>query len=131
MRFSAVFVLLALLLASCGRRDKTSHEIVGTWQSGSQFSMTLSAGGDFLSSFLDTNQTVVLTYQGTWQVRESVLMMTITNVSGTLKHETNGSIDRMRIVRVDAGQLALSSQLAYIEGGQTNYHPVTNYFDRR
>ena len=112
MRFSAVFVLLALLVASCGRHDKTSQQIIGTWQQGSEFSMTLSAGGDFLSSILDTNQTVVLTYQGTWQVREGVLLMTITNVSGTLKHETNGSIDRMRIVELDSHHMTFAYQAA-------------------
>jgi hypothetical protein len=119
MRFSAIFVLLTLLMASCGKHDKTSQQIIGTWHRDSRFSMTLSAGGDFLSSFLDTNQIVVLIYQGTWRVREGVLMLTITDVSGTLKHETNGSIDRLRIVELDSRHLAL-------DGGY-----MTNYFERK
>jgi len=115
MRFSAVLLLLALLLASCGNHNTTSQQILGTWQHGSRFSVTLSASGAFLSSILDTNQTVVLTYQGTWHVRESELMLTITNVSGTIPHETNGSIDLMRIVELNSSHLALAM------GGTTNY----------
>ena len=118
MRFSAIYILLALLVAGCGRYDATRHRLIGTWRNDSQFSLTLSASGNFVSTFLDTNQMIALTHQGTWQVREGVLMMTITNIDGTLKHETNGSIDRMRIVELDVNHLAL------------DYGYMTNYLER-
>ena len=87
--------------------------------------MSLSSDGSFSSG------SPSVSYQGTWLTKDGELVTTVTNATGTKKHVPVGSIDRSRIVRVDAGQLALSSQLAFIEGGQTNYHPVTNYFDRR
>jgi hypothetical protein len=115
MRFSAIYILLAVLVAGCGKYDTVRHRLIGTWQDSSRFSLTLSANGDFLSSFSDTNHTVTLTYQGIWQVKEDVLMMTITNVTGTIKHETNGSIDRMRVIELDVSHLALEN------GNMTNY----------
>ena len=126
MRFTHTFILLVLLASGCHRRDaKLGQQIVGTWTNEGLWSMSLSSDGSFSSG------SPSVSYQGTWLTKDGELVTTVTNATGTKKHVPVGSIDRSRIVRVDAGQLALSSQLAFIEGGQTNYHPVTNYFDRR
>ena len=126
MRFTHTLILLVLLASGCHRRDaKLDQQIVGTWTNEEHWSVSFSSDGSFSSG------SPGLSFQGTWLSRDGELVMTVTNAAGTKKHEPVGSIDRLRIVRVDAGQLALSSQLAYIEDGQTNYHPVTNYFDRR
>ena len=96
MRFSAVFVLLALLVGSCGSHDKAGQMIAGTWlrEGRADLSITILADGSFISSFESTNHIVVLTYQGTWQIKDRELMMTITNVGGSIPHEPVGSIDR-------------------------------------
>ena len=126
MRFTHTFILLVLLVSGCHRRDaKLDQQIVGTWTNEGHWSMSFSSDGSFSSG------PPSLLYQGTWFTKDGELVSTITNATGTKKHEPVGSIDRLRIVRVDAGKLALSSQLAFIEDGQTNYRPVTNYFDRR
>jgi hypothetical protein len=112
MRFYAIFVMLGLLVAGC---DKTGQQFVGTWQHEGGFSSTLSTDGSFSSSYTSTNQEVVLVYQGTWQAREGELDFTITNVSGTRRHEPVGSVDHMKIVEVDSSHLVLE------QGGMTNY----------
>ncbi len=116
MRLTLPLAFLVLLVAGCHRNDaKLSRQIVGTWAPGAGISMAISPDGSFLSAFTKTNLVVVLTYQGTWLVRDGELVMTITNASGTKEHEPVGSIDRMKIVQVDAARLALGMN------GQTNY----------
>jgi len=115
MRFFVVFISVGLLVAGCGSRDKISQQFVGTWQHEGGFSSTLSADGSFSSSYTSTNQTVVLVYQGTWLARDGELDFTITNVSGTKRHEPVGSVDRIKIVEVSSSHLVLE------QGGMTNY----------
>jgi hypothetical protein len=114
MRFSAVLVMLALLVASCGRHDKADRQIVGTWQRDGSSDLIITILGDssFISSFESTNHTVVLTYQGTWQVKDRELMMTITNVVGSIPHESVGSIDRLRIIELDSRHMTFAYQAA-------------------
>jgi hypothetical protein len=114
MRFLAVIILLGSLAASLGSDDTTTRQIVGTWQHDSRFSpsMTILADGSFVSSFVSTNHTVVLTYQGTWQIKDRELIMTITNVGGSIPHEPVGSIDRLRIIELDSHHMTFTYQAA-------------------
>jgi len=64
---------------------------------------------------VSTNHTVVLTYQGTWKVKDRELMLTITNVVGSIPHESVGSIDRLRIIELDSHHMTFTYQAA------TNY----------
>ena len=109
MRFSIVSVLVGYLVAGCGGRDKTSQQFVGTWQhdSRSGISLTILADGSFITRFESTNHTVVMTFQGTWRVKDRMfknreLIMTVTNVAGSIPHEPVGSIDRLRIIELDS-----------------------------
>ena len=126
MRFSTVFVLQVLLVTSCGRYDETSHLIVGTWQRDSSVSprMAILADGGFTTSFESTNHTVDLTYQGTWQIKDRELMLTSTNVAGSVLHEPVGSIDRLRIIELDSHHMTLEYQAA------SNYVATNTYFKR-
>jgi hypothetical protein len=114
MKFPTAALCLALLTTGCGHR---ARQIIGTWGPpySDYLSVTLSPDGGFSTQFINTNQTVVLTYQGTWQLNGDDMICTITNASGTKKHEPAGSIDRMKIVRLDSGHLYLA------QGSMTNY----------
>ena len=129
MRFLAVIILLGSLAASLGSGDTTTRQIVGTLQHDgrsrpSSPSITILADGSFISSFESTNHTVVLTYQGTWQVKDRELMMTVTNVAGSIWHEPVGSIDRLRIIELDSNHMTFACQAA------PNY-VATNTYVRR
>ncbi len=104
MRFAFPFVLIGLLVAGCQRRDaKLTQQIAGEWKHEGGFDMTISSDGSFSSGSSD------VAYQGTWQVSAGELVATITNATGTKKHEPVGSIDRMKIVQVDKSHLTLES----------------------
>ncbi len=126
MRFSVVFVLLALLGVGCGSHDKAGQLIVGTWQrdGSSDLSITILGDSSFISSFESTNHTVVLTYQGTWQVKDREMMITVTNVVGSIRHESVGSIERFRIIELDSHHMTFAYQAA------SNY-VATNTYVRR
>jgi hypothetical protein len=111
MRFAFTFILIGLLAAGCHRREaKLAHQIAGAWNHvGGGFSMTISSDGSFSSG------SSKVAYQGTWLVRDAVLVMTITNATGTKQHEPVGSVDRMKIVQADESNLTLeqSHQTVY------------------
>jgi hypothetical protein len=109
---SFTFILIGLLVAGCHRREaKLTHQIAGAWNHvGGGFSMTISSDGSFSSGSSN------VAYQGTWLVRDAVLVVTITNATGTKQHEPVGSVDRMKIVQADEGHLTLESS------GQTTYY---------
>ena len=130
MRFSAVFVLLALLVASCGRHDKASQQIVGTWQKAgsSNPSITILGDGSFITIYERTNHTVETTFQGTWQLQDRELLLTATNVDASIdasyQHEPVGGIDRLRIIELDSHHMTFAYQAA------VNY-VATNTYVRR
>jgi hypothetical protein len=103
MRFAFTFILIGLLVAGCHRREaKLTDQIVGAWNHvDGGFSMTISSDGSFSSGSSN------VAYQGTWLVGDAVLVMTITNATGTKQHEPVGSVDRMKIVQVDESHLTL------------------------
>ena len=75
--------------------------------------MTISSDGSFSSGSSN------VAYQGTWLVRDAVLVMTVTKATGTKQHEPVGSVDRMKIVQADESHLILES----------SGHPI--YYERR
>jgi hypothetical protein len=126
MRFLAVIILLGSLAISFGGDDMTTQQIVGTWLHDGSVSPSIAilADGSFISSFESTNHAVMLTYQGTWKVKDRELMMTITNVVGSIRHESVGSIDRLRIIELDSHHMTFAYQAA------SNY-VATNTYVRR
>jgi hypothetical protein len=111
VRFTLAFILLTLLMTGCHRRDVTlSQQIAGTWTHEGGFSMTIAPDSSFSSSFISSNHVVVLEYQGTWLVTNETMVATITNATGTRRHESVGSVDRMKITRVDKHQLVFEAE---------------------
>jgi len=64
----------------------------------------MSPDGSFSESFGHSN--ALVTYQGTWLVKDGELVMTVTNAHGTGNHgvEPVGSVDRCKIIHVDEHQ---------------------------
>ncbi len=117
MRFALIVILLGLLIAGCNSRNKSvRRQVVGTWQHQGGVTLAISDDGSFSTVFAASNHTVVLELQGTWATSDDVLVMTLTNVDGTIRHEPVGSVDRSRIIEVDSNHLALALL------GQTNYY---------
>jgi hypothetical protein len=125
VRFALSFLTLSLLLTACSRPDaKLGRQIAGTWtrQMGNWswtnpavFTRTISPDGSFSTTIGRSN--ALVTYQGTWLVRDGELVMTVTNAHGTGSHGAAspvGSVDRCKIIHVDA------HQFIYESGGLTN-----------
>jgi hypothetical protein len=99
------------ILTACSRRDtKLAHAVSGGWTHGSH-EITMSPDGSFSETFHPPKGT--LTYAGIWQIKDGILIFTITNVSGPEPHEAVGSVDRGEILSVD------SNHLVYLSQGQT------------
>jgi hypothetical protein len=119
-------------LAQCQLSDKheelpndstIGQRIVGTWVSEEQWYtnhyrecvITLSSNGSLMSrqrmfSNAATNEWL---YEGIWQIKDGVLIETITKVSGPTPHEPVGEVSYSRIVAID------HNKLIYNAGGQT------------
>ena len=100
---------------------KLARQIIGTWTRGSLswthgplFSRTISPDGSFSTSIGHSN--ALVTYQGTWLVKDQALVMTVTNTHGTGSHEAGspvGSVNSDKIIHVD------DHQFIYEAGGHT------------
>ena len=94
--------------------SKLTQQIAGTWTRGEFFSQTYSPDGSFSTSIGHSNGLV--TYQGTWLVKDQALIKTITNAQGTGSHragEPVGSVDSSKIIHLD------DHQFAFVADGHT------------
>lgn len=102
---------------------RLGRQIIGTWTrvdlsswtNEPLFRRTISADGSFSTSIGHTN--ALVTYQGTWLVKNQALVMTVTNAQGTGNHNPGspaGSVDVDKIIHVD------DHQFVYEAGGHTN-----------
>lgn len=101
---------LSLLLIGCGRSDAhLQKEVVGSWARDSQFKMTLSPDGSFVSHWATTNKN--LTYQGTWNVQNGNMICTVTNCisQGWTNFARVGSVESYAIIRADSTGLVYSN----------------------
>jgi len=130
MRFTLIFLMLSLLLVACRTADSKIHsQIVGTWTKDIpinpatfswtdpvSFTFTFSSDGSFSESLGHRSEPV--TYQGTWLLRGSALILTITNAQGTGSHKPSlseiGKVKSWKIAKLD------EHQLIYTAGGHTN-----------
>lgn len=130
MRFSTVLVLLALLVASCGRHDQANHKIVGTWRKAdsSSPSITILGDGGFITIYERTNHTVETTFRGTWQLKDGELLLTATIVDAAIdasyQHEPAGGTTCLRIIGLDSHHMTFAYQAA------SNYVATNTYFRR-
>src|ERR1035441_7431954 len=101
---------------------KLTQQIAGTWTRGPfswteapLFRRTYSPDGSFTTSIGHTN--ALVTYKGTWLVKDQALVMTVTNAQGTGNHGTGspvGHVDGGRIIYLD------EHQFIYETDGHTN-----------
>ncbi len=90
------------------RDTKLTHAVCGSWRGGASREMVLAPDGSFSASFRSPKGT--LTLAGTWQIKDGVLIWTTANVSGPEPHVAVGTVDRSRIVSVDAHRLVYEVQ---------------------
>jgi hypothetical protein len=79
------------------------------------YTNTISPDGSFSYSFGHTS--ALVTFQGTWLVKDGELVMTFTNSYGTGNHAAApvaGKVDRCKIIHLD------EHQFVYMTGGHTN-----------
>jgi hypothetical protein len=121
MKYTIPILGLSLFLTACSSYDaQLGRQIAGTWtrpMSGSSptepavFTRTISSDGNFTTSI--GRRSALVTYQGTWQVRDGELVMTVTNAQGMGQHRAGspvGSIDRIKIIHVDDHQWIYESE---------------------
>ena len=122
MKYTIIVIMLGLLATGCSRRDsqvskqndaQLGRQIAATWTQAGGQSLTISPDGSFSSRWSSGNK--FLNYQGTWFVKDQMLVQTVTNVSGTMSHYPVGGVVRVKIIQVSDSQLAID------ENGQTNY----------
>jgi len=107
-----IAILFSLFLTGCSHRAPgLSGQVAGTWTRDADFKLTLSPDGSSSSFYRASDGTV--SYQGTWSIKDSAIIVTITNVSATRRHETIGSVDTLKIISVD------DHKLVYETFGQT------------
>ena len=113
MKKSIVFILvLSAILTGCSRRDaKLTKAVIGDWTSGIRETVW-KPDGSFTASYHYARGTV--TFTGTWQIKDGVLISTITNAVGPEPHVAVGTVGRAKITAVDA------HTLVYEAKGQTN-----------
>jgi len=129
-KFTIIGFVVALVVASVLLRQHFKHssdtrlarQITGTWTKGplswtegSLFSRTISPDGSFSTSIGHSN--ALVTYQGTWLVKDQALVMTVTNAQGAGSHKAGssvGSVESAEIIHVD------DHQFIYEAGGHTN-----------
>ena len=115
--FIVALVVVGILLRQHSKHPsdaKLGQQISGTWKNHSGlFTRVFSSDGSF--STIIGHPNALVTYQGTWLVKDGELVMTLTNAQGTGSHQAGssvGDIDRIRIVQVD------EHQFSYAEGGR-------------
>jgi hypothetical protein len=89
-----------------------ARQITGTWlggisvsSGGPLYSRTISPDGSYTTSIGHSN--ALVTYQGTWLVKDQALVMTITNAHGTGNHKAAvpvGHVDSDKIIYLDDHQ---------------------------
>lgn len=98
-----------------------SQRLLGTWTRGPfswterpLYSQSFSSDGSFTTSI--GHSKALVTYQGTWLVKDQALVMTVTNAQGTGNHKAGpvGGADIVKIIQVD------DHQFIYEVAGHTN-----------
>jgi hypothetical protein len=110
MKYTSLVIALSLLLFGCSRRDaQLQKQVVGSWKTQGASVTSFDSRGTFKVSFpAHTNQLT----QGTWFVKDGAIVITITKSTQI----RSGITDRLKIVRVDSGQLLVVDEV----NGHTN-----------
>ena len=112
MRFTFTFILLSLLVVGCGNRDaKMREQILGSWNDGT---ITYLPDGSwhFKNQGVVSNVTLKWASDGTWDVKDGILIITTTNSTSenTTERPLVGRIDRNTITFLDAHNLCYTNE---------------------
>jgi hypothetical protein len=92
-----------------GSRDtKLTHAVCGSWRGGASREMVMAPDASFSASFHSPKG--ILTLTGKWQIKAEILIWTTTNVTGPEPHVAVGTVDRSKIVSVDAHRLVYEAE---------------------
>jgi hypothetical protein len=98
-----------LLLTGCNRGDtKLRQQIAGTWiTSDSNGIIKINSDGSFVTKWTiaNTNTIYKLIYEGTWQIKDGIMISTISKADGYERHEVVGTVDRYKIIRLNDREL--------------------------
>jgi hypothetical protein len=112
VKFAPTLILISLLACGCNRNDaRLTEQIVGTWDNEDAFRMTLSSNGEFsCGSVFSSNLS-----RGTWLIKNSALVMVITNTTRTKQQASGDSVYLMKIVQANQSNLTveISGQTVY------------------
>ena len=126
MRRIFSIVGIAFLLAACNKPQKPattisddaklSQMVVGIWEE-SHGVIEIDEDGFWTSRFTNVwdGKRVVNFYQCEWKISNSCMVVTVDNVvTENTNNERAGSIDRMRIISVDATNMVWESQVRVV-----------------
>ncbi len=105
---------LARQIAGAWTKD-TFNPKTFSWTDPVVYTNTLSPDGSF--SYIWGHKSALVTFQGTWLVKDGELVMTFTNSFGTGSHQAvaaTGQVERCKIISVD------EHRFIYLAGGRTN-----------
>jgi hypothetical protein len=102
MKLLLTVILFSLLLAGCNGQDtKIRQQIVGNWtNSGLGMSFIITSDGSFSSARPSHHNA----YEGTWLIKDGVLITTVTNATGTNLTVKAGDVRDFKIVHLDDHQ---------------------------
>jgi hypothetical protein len=111
MKYTPIILALSLLLTACSRHDaKLTKKISGTWNGDTNAVMAMSPDGGFSQTLYTDGRPIV--FEGTWQVTNNFLNLTITNEiqkDGKLNVPTH-IVRRFEVVHVDDHQFVYGSK---------------------
>jgi hypothetical protein len=119
MKIIMAFLFFPVLFCGCNRHASTlQNQITGTWvQTNAENTVSFAPDGSFHTE-ISGNMSRQIVYGGQWQIEGNVLMMAITNVSGSEPHEAVGHVDYFEIAHLDGTQLVYQ-----METNQINVDP--------
>jgi len=97
---------LSLLFAGCNKTPTDAvirRQIVGAWTYNHDGACTIAPDGGW--SIMESSNSLTSTYAGTWQIKNGILIMAMTNAS------SKGGIAKCKILHVDDHQLVYQDVL--------------------
>ena len=101
------FLFLGLVLSACSRHaTNTQQQIIGIWINGNtNNTVTFNPNGNYsLKSQLYGYGSRSNVLYGQWRIEGDILIMTLTNITGTEGDEPPGQVMRVKITRLDENE---------------------------
>jgi hypothetical protein len=104
MRYALIILMLGLLLTACHRSDtRLRGQVIGTWTRDEFSTMTIALDGSF--AIISRENGLTNSFAGTWQINDSIFIMTITNAPAVRGHSLVGGTECYTILAAHEHQL--------------------------